>query len=265
MKIYELFEKRETYKLGSIPVVKLPRDHKVREPNSEPVGDPGAQGNAVEHPKDGNTVIKYAEIKMPFEDDPYVQFINMCLYHQDNPFLPKVKSVKIIDQEAADDWKRVTARVGTVIAVMERLEHIDPDIDDEYGKFIACAKPNIKYFEKTFYAIKRSDWEYELIRKNSYREVDENLKIPVSLDAIGSWFFGGGGFDDMIRTNEILHAFDNKLFHEAVKLLKPLVRIFGSDLHENNVMLRGNQLVIIDPVFVGHIHDKFIGQKAGHR
>ena len=55
-------------------------------------------------------------------------------------------------------------------------------------------------------------------------------------------------FNDFFIRKDMRNICTNKMFKQAISLLEPLFLNNYVDMHEGNFMMRGNQLVINDPV-----------------
>jgi len=85
-------EAREKRTIGSIPVIVTDQDPKSftrTKKRGQPMGV-GIQSSAYDHK---NGVVKYTDVQN--DNDPAVKYINISLYNQKNPYMPKYKNVKI--------------------------------------------------------------------------------------------------------------------------------------------------------------------------
>lgn len=211
MKLCEVTSRNSQY-IGKIPII-TPK----RPPNDE-AGDHvgvGAQSLVRSFPKQMNSVIKYTELQ--HLEDPYLIFVNLILNHQDNPFFPKIYNIKLYDLREFDDAKSSYM----LIINMEKLRPI---------------------FNKNI-----SDSTHELFKRLGFDEsqltkYDRGFADHITADA---YMTASENRAQLIKTTK------NPQFREALQLLEPYFKKFGTDLHNRNWRLRmsnvGSQLVIIDP------------------
>ena len=95
MKLNEILEKPiKNLKQGSKPTTDL-----LRHSNLSAVGV-GAQAIAYMHQKFPDKIIKTVQILN--SSDPVYQYVRLCLNHQNNPYFPKIASVKQFPSEQGD-------------------------------------------------------------------------------------------------------------------------------------------------------------------
>ena len=187
-----------------------------------PLGKGGVQGAAWDHGP--GTVIKQAYITGPH--DPYLQFIKIIEQHQDNPFFPKIYSSNMVEAEVEGKDPE-----DILVLKMEKLHPI--------------THPKLRSSAKRIY----QSLGFELTPQDertiaAIKDRDPNITIKILNNKMKGLFKGQRpkeGFDTL-----------NPQFVEALRILGPLVRKLGSDMHEGNMMFRltsvGPQLVILDPV-----------------
>jgi hypothetical protein len=183
----------------------------------------GAHGAALQI---GNNVYKFW-----MKDSAYTDFVKYCLRYPNNPFLPKFKSD--IKQMPAFFRRHMAAPDFVNYVKMEKLEPI-------------------------------SDFSYE--------NYEFKLRIPegatgghgdvsvVTLGMVEAFCTNVANIDNVIQTFiETFSAYRN--FNYKIDYLPESLKLFLStmadlrrmnhymDLHDGNVMMRGDQLVILDPIY----------------
>lgn len=156
------------------------------------------------------------------KDDAYEKYIDYCLKHQDNPFLPKFKS-KI--KNLTTFFKRPSSFPDKIRYIkMEALKPVEhtsnqmvPGTDTTYRALINMLLEIID-FNGTFDTVKQMI--ERMMRKH---------KVVA---------------DSYILLNKKI-GFVEDLFDVLSDLTKHVGKI--NDLHEGNIMLRGDQLVLTDP------------------
>lgn len=163
------------------------------------------------------TAVKVANITG--SDDPTYQFLRVVLKHQDNPYFPKIYSVRKYKLKPTESSRRAINNHKLIIT-MEKL-----------GKFTSF---DIKQLEKTigvkfgrFFGKSMSDEEASKhLQTKLFRDPQWRLKLR--------------------RTTK------DAYLRQALRLLEPLFNHYRSDMHFGNIMLRGigpnKHLVFIDPI-----------------
>ena len=174
----------------------------------------GAQATAHPHPNDPTKIVKY--VKVDTRDparDSHVQYINMVSKHRNNPFFPRIYNAKTLHHEDADEI--------TLVVVMEKLHPVASAWETD---------------EKLEYSVS------QMMRRLGIK-VDEPISNPFALDS----FMSNQGNRKQLRDST-----DNPQFKEALELMEPFFRKHGTDLHNENFMVRltghGPQLVFADPI-----------------
>lgn len=175
----------------------------------------------------GNEAYKFWMI-----DSAYEAFAQYCLKHQDNPFLPKFHSgIKkmpaffLRDTNAPDVVKYVK------MEILQNARHMN--------NYSWTAHPEFQDADE------EDEW-------GSYRYVNLNTAIQTCDKAL---FKDLGGFTDALTTlrgDRI--KYESKNFDpELIQLIQTLMDLhelgnFEFDLHQGNIMARGEQPVILDPI-----------------
>lgn len=193
---------------------------------------------------DGQTVFKFW-----VKDSAYEQFVEFCLKNQDNPFLPKFKS-KI----------RYLPKALNGIEMWSR----------EDGKSIDVS--TVRYVKMEMLQPYKGDGGFWLFPPDIRRLVDEDDDIACFIDfdtllEFGNYFHGDYHKDVGILFNDIMRKFSgmpaslpyekytSELNHELMAFIKTLSKMSDSLIGEyrfdpgnRNMALRGNQVVILDPI-----------------
>lgn len=145
--------------------------------------------------------------------DAHLKFTNLILAHQDNPFFPRIYNAKLIrNLDSSGDEEYNEYQL---IVQMEKLKHLNTEELD--GKLFLG--------QLGFPKDERFGYDLEILMNN--------FNGPKSRKKLAA------------RTK-------NPKFKEALELLEPYFKYYGSDLHDDNVMARltsiGPQLVIVDPI-----------------
>lgn len=175
----------------------------------------GIQTLVYAHEKYPNSAMKITAV--PDMSDGAVQFLRVCVNHQDNPFFPKIYAYKLV-----------------------RPKELEPD-DIEYLNSIAARR----IAGAKFYLVS----VVEKLQPAPAEVVTDTLK-SMGIDWEG--MYGATtlkkAFDTFLMRREMVIQCNNPDFIKAMRLLEPLFQNHFVDLHEGNFMLRGSQLVINDPV-----------------
>lgn len=147
-------------------------------------------------------------------NDGYIQYIKTIQKHQDNPFFPRIHHAKIYKE---NDTYALNMQVEKLVPLQHpKMIKTAPHIFRQLGL----------------------DW-------SQYGE-------DVSTEETPSWKYKREIWEDDKKINEMIANTNNPKFAEAIKVLAPFMKQFGSDLHLGNFMVRltgsGPQLVITDPV-----------------
>jgi hypothetical protein len=231
MRLYELLEDN-----SNIPRIKKSITGILSNPNIQHLGT-GYQAIAYTHKKFPNSVIKTINIKG--EDDPAYQFILTCKDHPENPFFPKIYTVKHYDTAESTQYQR-----DLLYADIDK-EDIPPQTQKEHL---------IVVMEK-LYPLRGDNEELSL------RLLKQVGILPTDLTNLEQ--SGLGKIDTPFRAmnrlfktpdtrRKLFHQSRNVQFKQALQILEPLFVKYDSDIHFNNMMLRhslqGPQLVFLDPV-----------------
>lgn len=207
----------------------------------------GANGVAL---TDGTTVYKFWMFDSAYED-----FINYAIKHQDNPFLPKLKSKirtlpRVFNSIEAWDYQGRNLDASKVKYV--KMEYLD-----------RCTKRYFKVFDTE-----------DIVKQNSISVID--------LFKVAHKFKGDPKKDlsqiaDIMVSNDVWsHNFKAAQYEDKVnKDLLNFVMTLGSiysglkfqhtfDYNPGNLAMRGDQIVILDPVYNARdidLNDRFLELK----
>lgn len=187
----------------------------------------GIQAMVYAHKKKPNSVIKIISIEGT--KDPAYQFLRICVNHPNNPYLPKIYAHKIYrtEQMSLDD--------------IEELEK-NPAFDFEpvqegrpYQLFLVVER--LQEFPATHL-------DTFLQQLNLYPLVNRFAQTRKTTLEIGFRMM----FQDTQGRSILRRYANDKNWANALRLLEPIFAKHESDVHIGNLMLRGNQTVLNDPV-----------------
>jgi len=186
----------------------------------------GVQALVYAHTKDANKIIKV--VNVTGENDASVQFLRLCVNHENNPYFPKVYTYKMYDnseltEDDIDFLKYRTLIQPTqekymLVMVVERLM----PLFHEDAKFVWNMFKSLGFFDPF----------------NSYRNLND-LYLDIRQQ-----------FANPTRRLKLKSRITDDNLIKALRLIEPLFKNFMSDLHSDNFMIRPStkELVIIDPV-----------------
>jgi hypothetical protein len=217
MKIHEILDRQITnLKTSSKPISDI-------WPNQTVAGI-GAQSIAYLHARYPDKIIK--TIQVSGTADPSYQFLRLSLNHQDNPFFPKIYNVKYHpgthptaakqrddDFDIAYDDTPPDKLQNTIVVVMEKLKPLLSISDADMMQFGLA-----------------------------------NLTAHIPSGATANNVKFTRAFRDPKWRASMQAHVSNQYLKQALRLLEPLFRHYHPDMHRNNIMLRGNQWVFIDPI-----------------
>lgn len=214
MKVCDLFEKLEK----EMPDVKTSKKeflkaHYATSKKWDKLGSPGSQAAAYVHTEKG-TVVKAINIRGP--SDPVYQFVRMARRHQDNPYFPKIYSIKLYPLTDVYRGTRPNQPTHKMMITTEKLFHIGPAM--------------YPLLEKIFHIKFDNQQDYDAMCKQlKYRH-----------------------FSTTAWRRELMNKTQDPKLKQALRLMEPLFRHYQPDMHLGNVMIRRTggipQLVIADPV-----------------
>lgn len=229
MLLNELFEDVQN-KVGSIPVVHVKTlpgpDYKTGRHNDY-IGA-GARSEVYQHNNTGG-IVKYTHLGSL--NDPSLKFINICLFRADNPWLPKYKNAKIY----TDGKGYVLMSVGESLSgdLAERSWRNNP-ARSEFLRSIELSKNG--QAEKERYINRFSD--------NGSLDFDDEERELIGTVWAANQLIGSN--HESIK--KAMHMFNDTDLLNALDILSHFPD-YNFDMHNDNFMWRGNQLVINDPVF----------------
>lgn len=178
--------------------------------------------------------------------DPTYQYLRLCLNHQDNPFFPVIHNAKqynskeLTEQELAyiaqfaseEDGKPPRARTNVLIVTTEYLTEL------AYNENI------------TGYLMQLGI--YDLVLAHRTHLVKNAHLGPAHLHTVEALDFAVyEAFQDATTRKKMLRSTTNRQFASALRLLEPLfTRLnYKPDMRfSGNILLRGQQIVINDPI-----------------
>ena len=165
--------------------------------------------------KHPNRILKSVRIRNM--NDPYYRYLRMIELHQNNPYFPKIYGVKVMDYNDKQEYGDNGQGDQHIMYVwMEKLQRMN-SIDQREARLL-LRNQGIAYQGK----MDNDNSLHHQFRKPEFRKE--------------------------VRTNA-----QDKQFIQAMRLLEPMIKKFGSDLHIDNFMIRPigskHQLVIVDPLY----------------
>ncbi|MGZ8924481.1 MAG: hypothetical protein ACXW2E_01225 [Nitrososphaeraceae archaeon] len=198
-------------------------------PNKAVIGV-GAQTIAYLHKKFPTKIIK--TIQITGSDDPSYQFLRLVLKHQKNPYFPKIYSVK-------------QYRTSQMSYINHQDEFSMIDHKDEFSP----APDQLTY--TLIVVTERLNPLRDLNTKDLEMLGIEDVEVPNRLKQhkrISAIKFKQAFLDPIYRKKMIQTATDPWL-KQALRLLEPLFRNYGPDMHDGNIMTRDDQhWVFVDPI-----------------
>lgn len=226
MKLYEILDMPKNSR-------KLKRN--VRWPDDENRLGRGIQSTAYAHPK-RNTVVKRTRLDT-FREHTYVEFVQLCLEHQDNPFFPKFYTAKKVQEPVENDEQRRGKE--WLITEMERLVDIE--------------KPKIQ--EALLHKLINDGFldVYKVLATDHNSAISEVAAMNFDTFSTARQFDELYSLLDYHKGRDMLMSRSpNGKLRQALTLLKPLFDEHHADMHAGNAMARisagGPQLVFVDPL-----------------
>lgn len=189
----------------------------------------GLQSIAYLHEKFPGKIIKTIQITGP--DDPTYQFMRMALRHQDNPYFPKIYSIKKYDTKKLSIW-----------AKMFKPKALD------IGKFYTPEQKKYTLIV-VLEQLRSITIEYADLRRMGIRDdLSPKERKRLNPKLIPAFLLRMAFYSPQQRAITRQSVIDPQL-KEALRLLEPLFRHFQPDMHEENIMARGDgHWVFMDPI-----------------
>lgn len=230
MKVQDLLETKL-----SIPVSKGNTSGILKSSHMPHLGT-GVQAIAYYNEKFPNKVVK--AISISGTDDPYYQFLRVCINHPGNPYFPKFFAVKQYTtsgdaESSAEERARKYAEIDTedsppdwaphqLIVVTERLHHLKSNNDLAVSLLQECGilPEDLSTIKYRIYTDPLSYTKDAFATKSDRMELAKNTKDPS--------------------------------LKQALRLLEPLFNKFDPDLRQHNIMIRMSNgaphIVLNDPI-----------------
>jgi hypothetical protein len=189
----------------------------------------GAQSLAYLHKKFPGKVIK--TIQVYGDSDPSYQFLRLALKHQDNPYFPKIFSVKMYPTERVFGNERARS-----------FEEIDPTEEfspapyqAEYTLYVVMERlqPLIGMTEQDLERFGIEDFPIPQRMKTWRRQAEIKFRQA---------------FNDPKWRLHMQQFVRDPALKQALRLLEPLFKHFAPDMHSGNILTRGNSWVFVDPI-----------------
>lgn len=168
------------------------------------------------------------------ESDPIYQFVRVAKNHQNNPYFPKIYNAKMYPSIPQDEWDRD-----------ETMKNIDPNnwTPMQRKKILVYISEKLKPL---------SEVDDSVIRQ---------LRVNMGIDPTFKKSRMGAVFGDPHDLAWLYKTTNDNNLKNAIRLMSPLFKVFATDLHDGNIMIRettqGLQLVFVDP-FSDNIDDGII-------
>lgn len=193
----------------------------------------GIQAIAYLHKKFPGKIIKTIQISGP--EDPSYQFLRLALNHQDNPYFPRIYSVKKYTTKQVMEIKRQLQFRGLGAFLMGAGNYLPKQ---KKYTLIVVMEP-LKEERIT-------DAEVKLLGIPNNMLPRERKKIKPGL--MPEYLIRMAFYDPGQRKHTINYVKDPTL-KQALRLLEPLFRHYQPDMHGGNILKRSDgHLVFADPV-----------------
>lgn len=151
-------------------------------------------------------------------DPAYEKFVNFCNKHKDNPFFPKFKS----------PVKKMTAFFKRPETFPDKLSYVKVELLTEFNENASRIgnMPTLSFIE-------------------FFTDYVQDLKNDDSLEQQVEWTMARPRFKSLEKTDAVKKQI-TELYEALGLILKELGTI--NDLHIGNLMMRGTQVVITDPI-----------------
>ncbi len=189
----------------------------------------GAQAIAYLHKKFPGKVIKTIQIHGP--NDPSYQFLRIILKHQDNPYFPKIFSVKMYPMKAVNDRFRRSMfddidPTGEFSPPPDQSNYVLYVVTERLSPLTAMTTADLERFGIEDFPIPQHMQKYN-------RQAEIKFRMA---------------FKDADYRQYIQQVVKDPKLKQALRLLEPLFRHYDPDMHGGNIMRRGSQWVFMDPV-----------------
>jgi hypothetical protein len=223
-------EARTVEHIHGIPVIESDPDGVINLSKMKHAGS-GIEGD-VYFTNDGNKVIKAVRLRYQggIEHSPFVEFVGLCLENKNNPYFPKIHNAKIYKIKERNE-KHVTSKaMGPVNAARRR----------QRGELSAASPYLLVVTMETLAPIARKD-------KDKIEPIFNSVGLSLEAGSHDHEHTSTIGKDHLSTERVINNTSDSNL-RAALQLLEPLFKKHGGDLHIDNWMMRGDQIVIVDPL-----------------
>ena len=187
----------------------------------------GAQAIAYLHKKYPDKIVK--TIQVSGTTGPSYQFIRLALNHQDNPYFPKIFSIKYYQSSPANssmsDTRYKTFDYEYDDTPPDRLDNTIIIVTEKLSPIRDITEQDLKVFGIDNIPIDTSNYNNPFAVKFRF------------------------AFTEPSYRKLMINHTTNKYLKQALKLLEPLFANYPPDMHKGNIMQRdNNQWVFIDPI-----------------
>jgi hypothetical protein len=178
----------------------------------------GTQTIAYAHKKFPNHIMKF--IAIGEKNSGALAFARVCITHKDNPYFPKVVAHKVVP----------------------RADFTESELMFIYQNEMDQARKSTHYLMLVVERLTEAP-NYDTINKY-LKNIGIDLHEYVDYDAATIQ----DAFNNYFIRKDMFARCTDVNFKKALRVLEPLFLNHYIDMHEGNIMFRGNQLVINDPV-----------------
>lgn len=197
----------------------------------------GAQSVAYLHNKFPGKVIKTVQISGT--DDPSYQFLRLCLKHQNNPWFPKIYTVKQYKTNQQTDKQR-----------SNQYDNLNIRFNDNEETPPGLQKYTLIVVTEKLTPIKENQYSVEEIGQKFGCDVAQFTNNPrFEQSHAQQSFIVGKLFENPAQRKILFQQSKDPAFKQALRLLEPLFKHYDEDMGFRNIMMRPpDQWVFIDPI-----------------
>lgn len=187
----------------------------------------GHQAIAYNHVNKPNTIVKVIRIKKPYKTDPIIDFVQICMDNQNNPFLPRIYTAKLYEINDSNNQ-------NVLIITMEKLHPLTETTN---------------LFDVSFDVFKQLRlFPDEEDTTHPFHDNWNDPSVEICYDIIFEMFH------DPRYREWLVNNTPNRYLAKAIRLLDYLFDKYNPDVHSDNIMFRltssGPQLVLMDPIII---------------
>lgn len=224
MRIFEIFNTQSNITEKKLDIKIQDREKSMMPSKYLEYLDSGVNSMVYTMKKYPNAVIKMTPVHG--KDAMAVQFLRVCTNNQTNPFFPKIYAYKLMKSKQLSEEEKD-------LLYSKYKTGVDFEIFGDLPYVLIMVVEKLKPLNSV----------------SLTQQVKLFKDIGVDVEIIRDKFIDMYDiFDEPKDRLDIIKNTPNKDFAKALRLLEPLFNNYQQDMHDGNFMLRGSQLVIIDPV-----------------